>query len=214
MLIDIDTRKPLKFSRKVEYKGDEVTIEIKYTLLFKHCTTCGMLTHEKNYCPTNDVQSRIQVPDRTDVFTRMQLPDDRHPSYRTGRDVSAGNQRNYQSSLQLREDPPPRSNIRARYNDGSSHREHMKEALMQRQEARGSYSNTWEANRWNGNSRQSSHSDQIIRRRDDHLRNHMSSGARARSGPYDRSKTQTWKEKSKLSDRSSEHVYPTNRGAR
>uniref|UniRef100_A0A0D3ADI5 Uncharacterized protein n=1 Tax=Brassica oleracea var. oleracea TaxID=109376 RepID=A0A0D3ADI5_BRAOL len=30
MLIEVDSRRPLKFSRKVEYEGDEVTIEIKY----------------------------------------------------------------------------------------------------------------------------------------------------------------------------------------
>ncbi|KAF2612906.1 hypothetical protein F2Q70_00011259 [Brassica cretica] len=52
MLIDVDTRRPLKFSRKVEYEGDEVTIEIKYDKLFKHCTICGMLSHEKGYCPS------------------------------------------------------------------------------------------------------------------------------------------------------------------
>lgn len=35
MLVDIDSRRPLKFSRKVESKdGDEITIEIKYELLF------------------------------------------------------------------------------------------------------------------------------------------------------------------------------------
>lgn len=50
MLINVDSRKPLKFSRKVEYKGDEVTIEIKYDMLLKHCATCGMLSHEKAYC--------------------------------------------------------------------------------------------------------------------------------------------------------------------
>lgn len=39
MLIDIDSRRPLKFSRKVEsHEGEEVTIEIKYEMLFKHCT--------------------------------------------------------------------------------------------------------------------------------------------------------------------------------
>ncbi|KAF3551706.1 hypothetical protein DY000_02004767 [Brassica cretica] len=42
MLIDIDTRRPLKFARKAESpEGDEVTIEIKYEMLFKHCSTCG-----------------------------------------------------------------------------------------------------------------------------------------------------------------------------
>ncbi|KAG2265032.1 hypothetical protein Bca52824_072111 [Brassica carinata] len=53
MLVDVDSQRPLKFLRKVESKdGDEVTIEIKYEMLFKHCSTCGMLTHEKDHCPS------------------------------------------------------------------------------------------------------------------------------------------------------------------
>ena len=53
MLLDFDSRRPLKFARKAESpEGDEVTIEIKYEMLFKHCSTCGMLTHEKEYCPS------------------------------------------------------------------------------------------------------------------------------------------------------------------
>ncbi|XP_013626770.1 PREDICTED: uncharacterized protein LOC106332821 [Brassica oleracea var. oleracea] len=72
MLIDVDSRRPLKFSRKVEYEGDEVTIEIKYDKLFKHCTSCGMLSHEKGYYPSIEV---IQPSlERSDVFTHTQLP--------------------------------------------------------------------------------------------------------------------------------------------
>ncbi|KAL0731209.1 hypothetical protein Bca4012_027303 [Brassica carinata] len=74
MLIDVDTRRPLKFSRKFESPdGDEVTIEIKYDILFKHCSTCGMLTHEKEYCPSLDVTTRQPRPERPDVFSRVQL---------------------------------------------------------------------------------------------------------------------------------------------
>lgn len=47
MLIDIDSRLPLKFSKKLEAPEGDVTIQIKYDMLFKHCTTCGYLTHEK-----------------------------------------------------------------------------------------------------------------------------------------------------------------------
>uniref|UniRef100_A0A0D3BXW4 DUF4283 domain-containing protein n=1 Tax=Brassica oleracea var. oleracea TaxID=109376 RepID=A0A0D3BXW4_BRAOL len=65
MLLDIDSRRPLKFTRKAESpKGDEVTIEIKYEMLFKHSSTYGMLTHEKEYCPSLHRQG---------VFTRVQL---------------------------------------------------------------------------------------------------------------------------------------------
>lgn len=59
MLIDVDSRRPLKFSRKVEYEGDEVTIEIKYDLLFKHCTTCEMLSHEKDTAPPSVLDSPL-----------------------------------------------------------------------------------------------------------------------------------------------------------
>ncbi|XP_013613715.1 PREDICTED: uncharacterized protein LOC106319859 [Brassica oleracea var. oleracea] len=78
MLVDVDSRRPLKFSRKVESKdGDEVTIEIKYEKLFKHCSTCGMLTHEKDHCPSLDVRSRLQPQtERPGIFKRMQAPQD------------------------------------------------------------------------------------------------------------------------------------------
>ncbi|KAF3605199.1 hypothetical protein DY000_02047650 [Brassica cretica] len=67
--IDIDSRRPLKFARKAESpEGDEVTIEIKYEMLFKHCSTCGMLTHEKEYCP---------LLQRQGVFARVQLQENR-----------------------------------------------------------------------------------------------------------------------------------------
>ncbi|KAG5415186.1 hypothetical protein IGI04_002753 [Brassica rapa subsp. trilocularis] len=73
MLLDLDSRRPLKFARKAESpEGDEVTIEIKYEMLFKHCSTCGMLTHEKEYCPS------IQ---RQGVFARVQLQEHRSQQY-------------------------------------------------------------------------------------------------------------------------------------
>ncbi|KAF3543946.1 hypothetical protein DY000_02005489 [Brassica cretica] len=79
MLIYIDTRRPLKFARKAESpEEDEVTIEIKYEMLFKHCSTCGMLTHEKKYCPSVNAQARILPPlNRPGVFARVQVPEER-----------------------------------------------------------------------------------------------------------------------------------------
>ncbi|KAG2250906.1 hypothetical protein Bca52824_081042 [Brassica carinata] len=76
MLIDIDTRRPLKFSRNAESpEGDEVTIEIKYDMLFKHCSTCGMLTHEKEYYSSLGIKDKtLPQLDRPDVFARVQLP--------------------------------------------------------------------------------------------------------------------------------------------
>lgn len=56
MRIDVDSRRPLRFKRKVESpEGEEVTIEIKYEMLFKNCTTCGLMSHEKGHCPTLDI---------------------------------------------------------------------------------------------------------------------------------------------------------------
>lgn len=75
-----------------------MTIEIKYTMLFKHCTTCGMLSHEKSFCPTNDVKCRIQPMARPDVFTQMQLPNDEVSRQQLTRNAHARDQYSYQSS--------------------------------------------------------------------------------------------------------------------
>lgn len=190
MLIDIDSRKPLKFSRKVEYKGDEVTIEIKYTLLFKHCTTCGLLSHEKGYCPTNDVKSRLQVVDRPDVFARMQLPErlqDVPPPNRQFSQLSlnseltsghnkVSNKHSYhQSSLVARDTQSRRveTNFRGRMN-----------------QERSSYHQSRDDNKRWGH-----HSDRIIRRKDEPSRYNRYGGARAFSGPYDRRTERMWREK-------------------
>ncbi|KAL0713569.1 hypothetical protein Bca4012_020547 [Brassica carinata] len=72
MLIEVDTRKPLTFTRKiVSQEGDVASIQIHYEKLFKHCKTCGMVTHEKEYCPQKEMQEQ---GDRTGVFVRVQLP--------------------------------------------------------------------------------------------------------------------------------------------
>ncbi|KAH0898501.1 hypothetical protein HID58_048069 [Brassica napus] len=88
MLIDVDTRRPLKFSRQVESKdGDEVTIEIKYETLFKHCFTCGMLTYEKDHCPSLDMRARLQPQtERSDVFARMQPPQEQSQRHKLHND--------------------------------------------------------------------------------------------------------------------------------
>ncbi|RIA05148.1 hypothetical protein BRARA_K00567, partial [Brassica rapa] len=92
----------IEFSRKVEYEGDEVTIEIKYDKLFKHCTICGLLSHEKGYCPTMDVRSRLQHVERPDVFSRVQRAQDM-PRQNWSRDSLVNARPSQQSSLQSRE---------------------------------------------------------------------------------------------------------------
>ncbi|KAH0862614.1 LOW QUALITY PROTEIN: hypothetical protein HID58_079825 [Brassica napus] len=159
----------IQFSRKGESpEGDEVTLEIKYEMLFKHCSTCGMLTHEKEYCPSLDVKNRIQPQtERHGVFTRVQVPlDQRHnqsishqnngtqPRY--GNEISHGR---YNQSCGSRYDSSDR-----KYDEESNYRR--------------------------------SHSDRIMRRRDDHSRSNRYGGSRAGTGPYDRKPALTWRQKS------------------
>lgn len=50
LLVVVDTRKQLLFTKKVwEPSGDEVSIQIKYDKMFKHCSYCGFLYHEIGY---------------------------------------------------------------------------------------------------------------------------------------------------------------------
>ena len=73
MLIDVDTRKPLTFTRKIASPGgEEVSIQIYYDKLFKHCSSCGMLTHEVAYCPMKFPMERDRG-ERDGVFERVQL---------------------------------------------------------------------------------------------------------------------------------------------
>ena len=74
MSIDVDTRKPLVFHKKIlSPDGDEVSIQMKYDKLFKHCTSCGLLSHELSHCPKKEQGSSVQM-ERADVFSRVQIP--------------------------------------------------------------------------------------------------------------------------------------------
>uniref|UniRef100_A0A0D3BU07 DUF4283 domain-containing protein n=1 Tax=Brassica oleracea var. oleracea TaxID=109376 RepID=A0A0D3BU07_BRAOL len=159
MLIDVDSRRPLKFSRKVEYEGDEVTIEITYDKLFKHCTTCGMLSHEKGYCPSIEV---IQPSlERSDVFTRMQLP-----ARQGARDIQGSDRNHHQSSLMKRE-----------MYSRNSHEYEIRPDLRNRlRESKNNISRSWGKDRSDR-----SLSDRIIRRKDESGRSDMYGGRRAHS---------------------------------
>uniref|UniRef100_A0A0D3CRP4 DUF4283 domain-containing protein n=1 Tax=Brassica oleracea var. oleracea TaxID=109376 RepID=A0A0D3CRP4_BRAOL len=162
MLIDIDTRRPLKFARKAESpQGDEVTIEIKYEMLFKHCSTCGLLTHEKEYCPSLTPQPRIIPPgNRPGVFARVQVPE--APSrYQPVKKEPATRTQTAQ----------PYSEHKARQFNGSRYGNSDR-----RYESEAAYSR-------DGNSGQV---DRIIRHRDDHSRSNRYEGSRVGNGPYDR----------------------------
>ncbi|KAH0879011.1 hypothetical protein HID58_066405, partial [Brassica napus] len=165
MLIDIDTRRPLKFARKAESpEGDEVTIEIKYEMLFKHCSTCGLLTHEKEYCPSLSPQVRINPPgNRPGVFARVQVPEARSRFMPVKKEPALRTQtvRPY-SEHKVRQSNDPRYGNSDRSSRGDS--------------SHGAYSRE-------GNS---GHVDRIIRRRDDHTRSSRYGGSRVGIGPYDR----------------------------
>ncbi|KAG2274902.1 hypothetical protein Bca52824_057457 [Brassica carinata] len=180
MLIDIDSRKPLKFSRKVEYKGDEVTLEIKYDKLFKHCTTCGMLSHEKEYCPTTDVRSRIQPMERRDVFSRVQ-PEEQMARHHLG-DRSLAHNSNNQTP---------------RYNDRYHNNGNNADDSGNQRESRGLQSRT--DNRWHGNNGRSGHADRIIR--DELSRGSRYGGSRSGLGPYDRPQATRWRAKPRPADK-------------
>ena len=147
MLIDIDTRRPLKFSRKAESpEGDEVTIEIKYDMLLKHCSTCGMLTHEKEYCPSLGIKDKtLPQLDRPDVFARVQLPAE-GSQYQLVKKEYRINARPTQASISYK-DRTHRNYNSSRY--GHSKRKPEFEALSSRKNHKG-------------------HADRIIRRRNEY----------------------------------------------
>lgn len=74
LLVDVDTRKPLIFTKKVQSPGgDEVSIQFTYDRLFKHCSYCGFLTHEAANC-TKKMEDQRQQAKEAGVFSRVQLP--------------------------------------------------------------------------------------------------------------------------------------------
>lgn len=200
MLIDIDSRKPLKFSRKVEYKGDEVTLEIKYDKLFKHSTTCGMLSHEKDYCPTTDVRSRIQPMKRRDVFSRVQAPQEQMACHHLGRHAQATSHHSSHNSMERDRSLAHNSNNQTpRYNDRYHNNGNNADDSSNQRESRGLQSRT--DNRWHGNNGRSGHADRIIRRRDELSKGSRYGGSRSGLGPYDRPPATRWRAKPRPTDK-------------
>lgn len=180
MLINIDSRLPPKFSMKVQApEGEEVTIQIKYEMLFKHCSTCGSLTHEKGYCPSvvNALMDRNQNA-RTDVFARVQLPQEQtnhQPFLRDHKPSNGQSHMSYTMSYRLHQ-------THDRYNerDGINSHKHGREVYQPR----------YGAEVYQRNNRQT---DRVIRAIDERQNRYGSS--RTRSGPYDRKQASTWRAK-------------------
>ncbi|KAH0884166.1 hypothetical protein HID58_060262 [Brassica napus] len=174
MLIEVDSRWPLKFSRKVEYEGDEVTIEIKYDKLFKHCSICGMMSHEKGYCPSLDIRTRIQPSlERSGVFSRVQLPQEQmlhlQSSQQSSRQSLLMGRDRYASSQATR-------HVLRTNSSGSNY------------ESRGSQYRAREDIDHRGH-----HSDRVMRRRNEYKQRNRDGGTRY--GPYERRTEQAWRVK-------------------
>ncbi|KAF8114094.1 hypothetical protein N665_0042s0016 [Sinapis alba] len=175
MPVNVDSRKPLKLSRKVESpNGDEVTIEIKYDKLFKHCSLCGMLTHEKELCPSLDMKSQNQPSSaRQGVFTRVQPPLDLPQRYTPQEDLRSNSSRTWLSRT-----------------ESSSHHRNSRDD-------KGGWKSEMETNAYSG-----THSSRIERRQNEYSRGALYGGLQDRygglqagKGPYDRAPKQSWRKK-------------------
>ncbi|CDY13230.1 BnaC04g26050D [Brassica napus] len=183
MRIEVDSRRPLKFKRKVESPdAEEVTIDIKYDMLFKHCTTCGLMSHEKGYCPAMEPPARVSS-ERGGVFTRVQIP-----QVRNTRQPSL----NEYNQLSLQRDTEPARN-------GAENREMASRWSAPRNQTmvRGRYQDdhAYQNRNTGAGDRFRSHSDRIIRRRDERHSGNRYGGSRYQRGPYDRKEELTWREK-------------------
>ena len=174
MLIEVDSRRPLKFSRKVEYEGDEVTIEIKYDKLFKHCSICGMMSHEKGYCPSLDIRTRIQPSlERSGVFSRVQLPQEQMLH-------SQSSQQSSRQSLLMGRDQYASSQATRhvlRTNSSGSNYESRVSQYRAREDI----------------DHRGHHSDRVMRRRNEYKQRNRDGGTRY--GPYERRTEQAWRVK-------------------
>lgn len=148
-------------------------------MLFKHCSTCGSLTHEKGYCPSvvNALMDRNQNA-RTDVFARVQLPQEQtnhQPFLRDHKPSNGQSHMSYTMSYRLHQ-------THDRYNerDGINSHKHGREVYQPR----------YGAEVYQRNNRQT---DRVIRAIDERQNRYGSS--RTRSGPYDRKQASTWRAK-------------------
>ncbi|KAF3559331.1 hypothetical protein F2Q69_00014327 [Brassica cretica] len=192
LLLDVDTRKPLTFSRKIASpEGEEVTIQIHYEKLFKHCSSCGMVTHEMAYCPqkVNDFKNHGV---KTGVFARVQLPVSDGSRQFSLRDQKPYDKYGNYADLRVRT---------SRYEDGF-----MKDARRSQ----------------NNNDRKDGSSDQFRRFQPEHDRNYdkdtrkysgnarkialMSSRHGSRYAPYGTRLSQSWRIKERRNSREVEDV--------
>ncbi|XP_048615095.1 uncharacterized protein LOC111206146 [Brassica napus] len=71
--VSVDSTKPLKFSRKLQTKNKEdIMIKLFYKKLFKHCSTCGLMSQESQDCLHK--HDLTQTAPRENVFDRVRPP--------------------------------------------------------------------------------------------------------------------------------------------
>ncbi|WZZ65000.1 hypothetical protein YC2023_076370 [Brassica napus] len=135
-----------------------------------------MLTHEKDHCPSSDMRSRLQPQtERPGIFTRMQLPKEQSQRHNFNNDhwASALSRQPYVTRMET----STRNSISSGY--GEDDRKYA-----QRKPPSGELRGT--------------HTDRIVRRRNDLSRSDRYGGSRASKGPYDRHQKQTWQEKAEM----------------
>ena len=172
ILLDIDSRRPLKFARNAEsHEGDEVTIEIKYEMLFKHCSTCGMLTHEKEYCP---------LLQRQGVFALVQMQENRPQLYSKG--LVKKEPKALHSNAPVVPYHKPSGYVTERNDNG-------------RNDNGGKENGRWTYDLAHPREAYKGRVDRVIRRRDDPAWKKRYAGARVEAKPYDRYNGASWREK-------------------
>lgn len=70
--VPMDSNKPLKFYRTLQTRNKEdIKIKLFYEKLFKHCTTCSLMSHESQDCPKKQPVVLEQPVARDTVFDRV-----------------------------------------------------------------------------------------------------------------------------------------------
>ncbi|CAA7030772.1 unnamed protein product [Microthlaspi erraticum] len=125
ILLTIDSRKPLKFTRKIRcHNGDETTIQIKYERLFKFCSHCGLMSHEVSSCSIreDEINTQRQTP-RTGIFSRLQV----------GPQQTNNHNDRHLERQDERHGDHPKGTLRPRHNEGDRY---PNKTLMERQTKR------------------------------------------------------------------------------
>ncbi|CAN7077262.1 unnamed protein product [Brassica oleracea var. botrytis] len=182
MLIDIDSRRPLKFKRKGEYEGEEVTIEFKYDMLFKHCTTCGLMSHEKGYYPTINTNRPQSLMERGESL---------HECSYLMSSMSDQHKREVESSRQSRQKDDRTKEVTSRWSEAGRNHDYR---------GRHYDENTYQGGHSGATDRYMSRTNRIIRRRHEVPKGSRYGGSRYGGKPYDRHVDQTWREKKVVKD--------------